>query len=90
MGIIEDEQAFWDDYLPIVEIEETLECAIERSTPNSSISPKERADLYGEFRARIMEEAKVHIRRTYDALSDDIAKLRRRLECLEAKLTVAE
>ena len=86
MGIMEDEKAFWDDYLPPVD--EPLTCTIERSnTPNRGISPKERAALYGEFRARIMEEAKMHIRGTYDALSDDIAKLRRKLEQLEAKLT---
>ncbi len=50
------------------------------------IDSDERADLCGEFRGKIMEEAKAHLRGVYETLSDDIAEVRRRPDRMEAKL----
>ena len=55
-------------------------------TEERVLSAEERADLFQEFRGRIMEETKVEIMRMHNLLSEDLMNARLKIDRLESKM----
>ena len=54
--------------------------------PEKVLSAEERADIFQEFRGKIMEETKVEVMRMHGLPSEDLMHTRVKLDKLESKL----